>query len=131
MNVIRTNSDNPDFVILVKELDAYLAEKDGSEHAFYDQFNKIDKLKHVVIIYENEVPVACGAMKAFGSDSIEIKRMYTLPSYRGKGLATQVLSALEKWATEIGYKKSILETGKRQPEAIELYKKHGYTVIPN
>jgi len=57
--------------------------------------------------------------------------MYTLPENRGKGIATKVLSELELWATELSSEKCILETGKKQPEAIELYKKNGYKQIPN
>jgi GNAT superfamily N-acetyltransferase len=129
--IIRTNSSNHNFIHLVKHLDVYLAEKDGRDHAFYDQYNKLDKIKHVVIAYENDRPVACGAIKEYDANTMEVKRMFTLPDCRGKGVATKVLTELEKWATELGYKKCILETGKRQPEAIALYKKSGYKSIPN
>jgi putative acetyltransferase len=57
--------------------------------------------------------------------------MYTLPGNREKGIATKVLIELEKWANELGYNKCILETGKKQPEAIALYKKNRYKLIPN
>jgi len=50
---------------------------------------------------------------------------------RGRGIAQMALAELEKWAAELGYKKCILETGKRQPEAIRLYEKSGYKIIPN
>ena len=130
-NIIRTNSDNPDFISLVKLLDAELAERDGADHPFYAQFNKIDKIKYVVVAYENDEPVSCGAIKEYSPDTMEVKRMYTLPESRGKGIATKVLIELEKWAKELGYEKCILETGKKQPEAIALYKKNGYETIPN
>ena len=131
IKVIRTDSDNQDFIELVKYLDAYLAEKDGDDHSFYAQFNKVDKIRHVVVAYDNDEPVACGAIKQHTSTTVEIKRMYTSPESRGKGIATKVLTELEVWATELCYKKCILETGKRQPEAIRLYKKNGYKLIPN
>jgi len=131
IRIIRTDSDNLDFIELVKHLDAYLAEKDGDDHSFYAQFNKIDKIRHVVVAYDNDEPVACGAIKQHTSTTVEIKRMYTSPESRGKGIATKVLTELEVWATELCYKKCILETGKRQPEAIRLYKKNGYKLIPN
>jgi GNAT superfamily N-acetyltransferase len=131
IKLIRTNSGNQDFVELVKLLDADLAKRDGEEHSFYSQFNKIDKIKHAVVAYENDKPVSCGAIKEFASNIMEVKRMYTLPVSRGKGIATKVLTELEIWATELHYKKCILETGRKQPEAIELYKKNGYKIIPN
>ncbi|MBD0377650.1 MAG: GNAT family N-acetyltransferase [Flavisolibacter sp.] len=129
--IIRTDTSNQDFINLVRHLDADLAERDGKDHSFYAQFNKINKMKYAVVAYENDMPVSCGAMKEYTQDVIEIKRMYTLPEYRGKGMATKVLTELEKWATELSYGKCILETGKRQPEAIALYKKNGYQSIPN
>jgi len=131
ITITRTNSDNPDFIILVKLLDADLAERDGADHSFYSQFNKIDKIKQVVVAFENERPIGCGAIKEYSTDTVEIKRMYTVPNSRGKGIATRVLTALEQWATELNYKKCILETGKKQPEAIRLYKKNGYQLIQN
>lgn len=131
IKIIRTNSDNPDFTGLVKRLDVYLAEKDGDDHSFYDQFNKLDKIKYVVVAYENDNPVGCGAIKEYAPYTMEIKRMYTSPESRGKGIATKILTELEMMATEIGCEKCILETGKRQTEAIALYQKTGYTQIPN
>ncbi len=62
---------------------------------------------------------------------MEVKRMYTSPESRGKGIASAVLKELEKWAAELSYKKCLLETGKKQPEAIALYLKSSYNIIPN
>ena len=129
--LVRTNSDNKNFIELVKHLDDYLAEKDGEEHAFYSQFNKINILKQVLIAYEDDKPVSCGAIKEFAPGIMEVKRMYTLPTARGKGMATIVLAELEKWAAALQNHKCVLETGKRQPEAIALYEKNGYHIIPN
>ena len=131
IRTIRTNSDNLDFIQLVKQLDAELAERDGKDHSFYAQFNKIDKIKHVIVAYENDKPVGCGAIKEYAPDTMEIKRMYMSPESRGKGIASRVLRELEGWASELSYEKCILETGKKQPEAIGLYEKNGYRTIPN
>ena len=128
---IRTNSEHIDFINLVKLLDTDLAKRDGDDHSFYDQFNKLDNIKHTLVLYINNKPVACGAIKQFESDCMEVKRMYTLPEQRGQGLATKTLKELENWAKELGFIRCVLETGKKQPEAIKLYKKSGYNVIPN
>lgn len=131
MNLVRTNSENLDFVGLVQLLDAYLAVQDGEEHAFYDQFNKIDTLQNVVICYAENVAVGCGAFKPFDEKTVEIKRMFTLPEHRGKGIASALLKELETWAKELQYSNAVLETGARQPEAISLYLKCGYQRIEN
>lgn len=127
----RTHSTDADFIQLVQLLDADLAVRDGAEHTFYAQFNKVHMIQHVVIAYENNSAVACGAFKSFDSDSVEIKRMYVLPAHRNKGIAAAVLLQLEQWAKEEGYSAAVLETGKKQPEAIRLYEKCGYSRIPN
>jgi GNAT superfamily N-acetyltransferase len=129
--ILRTNSDNLDFQKLVKELDKDLAIRDGEEHAFFAQYNKIDAIKFVVVAYENNVAVGCGAIKEYAPNTMEVKRMFVSPDQRGKGIASLVLIELEKWAAELKYKKCILETGIRQPEAISLYKKNNYVQIDN
>jgi GNAT superfamily N-acetyltransferase len=131
INIIRTNSQNNDFINLVKELDAYLKIVDGDDHDFYNQYNHIDVLKHTVVIYKKNIPVGCGAIKHFDSESTEVKRMYVKPAYRGGGIAQQILKELEVWTKELGYQSTILETGKRQVEAVQFYKKCKYEVIEN
>lgn len=131
IELLRTNSDNRDFIQLVKYLDADLAQRDGKDHSFYAQYNKIDAIRYAVIAYENGKPVGCGAMKEWEQGATEIKRMYTLGEERGKGIATRILNELEVWAAELGYEKCVLETGKKQPEAIDLYRKNNYRQILN
>ncbi len=127
----RTDSGNPGFQSLVVLLDNDLAIRDGDDHAFYDQFNKITHIKNAIVCYSNDKPVACGAFKQYADDTVEIKRMFVVPEYRGKGLGAQVLQQLETWAQELAYRVCILETGMKQPEAIALYKKCGYTITEN
>lgn len=129
--IIRTDSNHPDFLMLVSRLDRYLAVTDGEEHEFYDQYNKLDKIKQVVIIFEDGRAVGCGALKEYEPGVMEVKRMYTVEEKRGKGYASMILAELEKWAAEMFCRKCILETGTRQPEAIALYKRNGYKLIPN
>ena len=131
ISCIRTNSENAHFRLLVQELDADLKARDGDDHVFYAQFNKIDTIQHVIVAYENGAAVGCGAIKQYTSDAMEVKRMYVLIDQRGKGIATEIIQSLEKWARELGYQYCLLETGKRQPEAIALYTKSGYHIIPN
>ncbi len=78
--------------------------------------------------YDGEEAVGCGALKEYSAAEMEIKRMYVLPNRRGKGIATSLLSELEKWARELKFKKCILETGLKQQEAINLYRKLGIEI---
>ena len=131
MTTKRTDSSNTDFQSLVKLLDADLAIRNGDDHAFYDQFNKIDAIKNCIVIYIDETPAACGAFKKFEENTVEIKRMYTNPNFRKRGLATTIVNELEAWAKELGYEKAVLESSLEQNEALSVYEKTGYQRIPN
>jgi GNAT superfamily N-acetyltransferase len=131
LQLIRTTSENPDFRTLVQLLDQDLAKRDGAEHSYYAQFNTIASLQHVVVAYQADEPVGCGAFKPFEANAVEVKRMFVQPAHRGQGVAQAVLTELERWAGELGYTSCVLETGKRQPEAIRLYERSGYAYIPN
>jgi GNAT superfamily N-acetyltransferase len=81
--------------------------------------------------YINNKIIACGALRPVDDSTCEVKRMFVIPDYRGNGYSTAILKELETKAKEFNYSEIILETGKRQPEALGLYTKCGYTVIPN
>jgi len=131
IEIVRTAEDNADFLSLVELLDAELRIHDGEEHGFYAQFNKPVGLGGVVIAFDDGEPVGCGAFKRYEEGVAEIKRMYVKPESRGRRIAALVLAELESWAAELGFTKCILETGHKQPEAIALYRREGYSVIPN
>ena len=128
---IRTNSENKDFRKLVEELDAELRIVDGVDHSFYAQFNKIVGIKYVVVAYDEDQPVGCGAIKTYSPDAMEVKRMYVSSARRVEGIATAILKELEQWTVELNCSMCVLETGIKQPEAIGLYKKTGYKIIRN
>lgn len=127
----RTNSDDKDFQKLVEELDKDLAIRDGEDHSFFAQFNNIIAIKYVVIAYDIDKPVGCGAIKEYSDNTMEVKRMFVPLERRGQGIASLVLRELELWTKELNFKYCILETGKKQPEAIKLYMKNDYHIIPN
>lgn len=131
LSILRTNSQNPHFISLVKELDALLTIMDGDKHEYYDQFNKIVGIPYVLIAYEDDKPVACGAMKRYNENTVEIKRMFTQPEARGKGLGKTMVRELENWAKELGFETLLLETGISFKAAIRLYQNYGFVQIPN
>ena len=131
IKIIKSDSTNADFISLVEKPDVYQAEMDGDKHSFYRQFNSIETLKHVLVAYEDDKAVACGAIKKYDNITMEVKRMFTLTTHRGKGISEDILRQLEKWAKELGCQQCILETGKKQLEAIAFYNKMNYHHIPN
>ncbi|MCB9165792.1 MAG: GNAT family N-acetyltransferase [Flavobacteriales bacterium] len=112
-------------------LDRDLAVRNGDANDFFAQFNGIEHIRYAVVVCDEQDPVGCGAFKAFEEDAVEIKRMYTVPTHRKRGVASRVLLELELWAKEEGHTRCVLETGVQQPEALGLYRKRGYEAIPN
>ena len=131
LRLVRTNAKDIHFHKLVKALDANLAITDGEDHAFYNQYNGIENIHHVVLGYLEEVPIACGAIKKYSEEYMEVKRMFVVADYRGKAYGKVILDELEQWSRELGYTHCILETGHKQPAAISLYKKAGYEITKN
>jgi len=131
ITIKRTDSNNQDFYGLVAQLDKDLNGRYGAEQVEYDRYNKIKDIDTIVLAYDSNEPVGCGCFKNYDSNSVEVKRMFVEPEHRGKGIASAILNELEKWATELGHQSIVLETGNKQTEAIQLYQKQGYTIIPN
>jgi putative acetyltransferase len=129
--LIKTTSENLDFHFLVAQLDAHLAGIYGEEQAFFTQHNKVDAIKHVVVVYRDGKPVGCGGIKVYSDFEIEIKRMFVQPDQRGNGIASEILTVLENWAKELGYSETILETLKVKESVIAMYAKNGYALVPN
>jgi putative acetyltransferase len=131
ISIVRSSSNNKDFIDLTNQLDADLSQRYGSGQASYIPYNVIQSLDTVIIAYLEETPVGCGCFKKYDQDCVEIKRMFVRPENRGMGISKKILNELEQWSVEMGFSKAILETGKNQTEAIGLYEKSGYSRIAN
>jgi GNAT superfamily N-acetyltransferase len=83
----------------------------------------------VLVLTGDGTAVGHGALRRLDGE-FEVKRVVVLPEARGKGAASILMSALEKLAITAGAKRLILQTGNKQPEAVALYRKLGYTPIP-
>lgn len=127
----RTDSTNIDFLRLIQSLDRYLSIINGEQDSFYKQFNNLETIQNVVVVYLDDIAVGCGAFKPYDANTVEIKRMFVDPTYRGKKVGTIMLDQLEAWAKELGYTQMVLETGKTMEPAIRLYEGYGFKLIPN
>jgi ribosomal protein S18 acetylase RimI-like enzyme len=83
-----------------------------------------------LVLVDGPVTAAGGGYRFFEEGTCEVKRMWTHPGYRRRGLAARVLDALEGSARAAGYRRLVLETGPNQPEAAALYRGRGYQPIP-
>jgi len=131
VTIRRENRTSKSFTLLIKLLDADLMARNGMLQQSYNAHNQIDYINHVVVAYFGNEAVGCAGFKVIDDSTVEIKRMYVKPEFRGTGIANLVLTELETWAVEEGFVHAILETGINNPEAIRFYQKQGYTTIPN
>ena len=127
----RVDSNDTDFQKLVGLLDKDLNERYEESQAFFSQFNHLTPNYKAVVAYLGEEPVGCGAIKYYDEKTHELKRMFVKGEVRNLGLGFKIVHALEQWAADMGVKTIILETGIKQPEAIHLYRKCGFSIIPN
>lgn len=131
IQLIRTNTDIPDFQRLIKMLDNELWNELKEDQATYDPLNKVPGIPTAVIVYVNDIPAAIGCIKIWNDSTAEIKRMFVQKEHRGKGLSKMVLQELEKWAVELNSSKLVLETSIRFKVAQQLYIKSGFVIMPN
>jgi GNAT superfamily N-acetyltransferase len=103
-----------------------LAALEGVTHI---SFPLHDDIQYLVGLLDERI-VACAALQPLESGIGEIKRMYVLPDYRGRGLSRLVLAAVEQMARDRGIHTLRLETGRFLDPALGLYTSSGYAEIP-
>ena len=131
LTIKRTSTNNPDFHYLISLLDHELWIELKEDQSTYDQYNKVQDISTAIIAYDSDKPVACGCFKEYDIKTVEIKRMFVVKTYRGKGISKIILQELEKWAIEKEFEYAILETSVRFDVAKNLYRQSGYNVILN
>lgn len=132
MELRRVSLSDPSVVPLLEGLAHEYHERYGGNDELLstkpDQFDPPTGL--FVVLLDGAVTTAGGGFRRHAEGACEVKRMWTNPAYRRRGLAARVLSVLEQEAAAAGYQRLVLETGPRQPEAAALYSGLGYTPIP-
>jgi GNAT superfamily N-acetyltransferase len=122
--------DGPFAQALVDAVQAeYVARYGGPDESPVDPADFAPPRGTFLVGYVGELPVATGGWRRIDVGSVEIKRMYVDPRWRGRGLSRQVLARLERLAADAGATRVVLETGLAQPEAMRLYETSGYARI--
>lgn len=81
------------------------------------------------LLWEDENPVACGAIRPLPENTAEIKRLYVVPTHRGQGLSRRLLTLLSDAARNLGYRRAVLDTLERLTVANALYHSAGFEEI--
>ncbi|MBF4492974.1 GNAT family N-acetyltransferase [Flavobacterium sp. MR2016-29] len=131
IKVVKTTSENPDFISLIETFDTFLWERYPELKKDYWGNNLIEFNPNVIVVYLDKKPVGCGCFKKYNKNTAELKRMFVSPEARGLGLAQLIILELEKEARNNGFEIFILETLYKQVEAISLYQKVGFKIVDN
>jgi GNAT superfamily N-acetyltransferase len=118
-----------------------LAEMRVELNDVYESFNRLDnpplspeELRGpggaYVVGYEGSDAVAGGGLRHLDEGVAEIKRMFVRPVARSRGVARELLAALEEAARELGYARVRLDTGPKQIHGLALYRSAGYVDVP-
>ena len=131
ITIERTNTANPDFQTLIKQLDHELWNELGEDQATYDQFNNVTHISTALVLYSDGIALACGCLKKLDEETGEIKRMYVAKIARGQGLSKKILVELEQWASDLNIKTLVLETSVHFKVAQALYTGFGFNIVTN
>ena len=120
---------SPDYAMLAGKLDEYYFSIVGDVHLRYAEVNRPENMACRLIAYEDGMPVACGCWKIIDETAAEVKRIYVLPEYRRRGIASRIIRTLEEEIVKAGYRLIILETARTTAESKQLYLSLGYEQI--
>ena len=94
-------------------------------------YNISESITDVLIAYVSGAAVGCAGLKAYSDSDVEIKRVWVDPEYRGNHISSEMMDALEKKASELGFRRAILQTRPQMEAAVHLYTKRGYVLTDN
>lgn len=133
MDYVRTDGKNEDFIENCRLLDMDLDRRVGKQikREKYEKFNQLDEIREAIVVYDDGKPVGGGAIRRYDDETVELKRVFVHNEYQGQGIGSRLVSLLIEWAAQLGYRRMILETGELLVESCAVYRKLGFTVIPN
>ena len=133
MDYVRTDGKNEDFIENCRLLDMDLDRRVGKQikREKYEKFNQLDEIRETIVVYDHGRAVGGGAIRRYDDETVELKRVFVHSEYQGQGIGSRLVSLLIEWAAELGYRRMILETGELLAESCAVYRKLGFTVIPN
>lgn len=129
MEIIEVPPTDPRLAPLVGamrvELDALYPEEIDFAHP------TVKEAARFLLVLAGGAAIGCCAVQPLDGGEAELKRMYVDPAWRGRGIARRLMPEAEALAVRVGARRFKLETGIRQPEAVAVYERAGFTRIPN
>ena len=131
IDIREVSFNHPDAVELRSQQRNEIAARYGRPDSEPGPAPTADDITVFVVAYADGTAVGCGGLRERDATEAEVKRMFVLPGHRGAGVSVGILRHLERFGTERGYARLVLETGTEQPDAVRFYEREGYERIPN
>ncbi len=133
LNFIWTNGENENFQNFYLVTEKYYSEIVGGREnrKAFIPYNISETIQDVLLAFIGEKCVGCAGMKKYSERDVEIKRVWVEPKFRGRGIASKMMTEIEKKAVQNGFEKTILQTREIMYDAVGLYRKLGYVKIEN
>ena len=128
-----TSGEDPVFQRFYIVTEAYYSRLAGGEskRRSFIPFNASSGIPDVVLAYCNGVAVGCAGIKQYSGTDAEVKRLWVEPAFRRQHIASRLMDKIEEKAWQMGFRRVILQTRPIMPDAVALYEKRGYCLIPN
>lgn len=128
-----TDGSHPAFRHFYAVTEAYYSRIVGGKEnrTGFIPFNASAEIPYVLLASVSGQPVACAGLKPYSDRDAEVKRLWVEPAYRGRHIASALMDQVEEKARALGFHRVVLQTRPIMPDAVALYTKRGYTLIPN
>ena len=128
-----TDGNDPAFAHFYRITEDYYSALVGGEknRKGFVPYNLSQTVETVLIVSDQDKPVACAGLKRYSQTDAEIKRVWVEPAYRRRHIAVNMIQMLENQALEQGYQRTVLQTRAIMTDAVQLYTGLGYQQIEN
>lgn len=131
------SAETPEFVATIRRLFVEYSESLEVDLCFQGFAEELANLPgdyarpagRLALAFQGNEVAGCGALRPLSSDVCEMKRLYVLPAFRGKGVGGAMIEALINSAREIGYRRMRLDTLPSMGSAIAIYRSLGFREI--
>ena len=129
MNIVSMKSADNNAINLFFLHDDYMMEFLGDDKCFYTRYSEKENLENIWVIYSDGSPVGCIAYRKKGDGVGEVKRLYIVKEYRGKGISKELLKTVERYAKEQGCNTLFLDTRITLEPAVSIYRSFGFNIV--
>ncbi|MCI7767970.1 MAG: GNAT family N-acetyltransferase [Oscillospiraceae bacterium] len=101
----------------------------GDDKCCYTRYSENESLDNIWVIYSDGCPIGCAAFRKKGDGVGEVKRLYIINEFRGKGISKKLLVTVEGYAKEHGCNTFFPDTRITLEPAVSVYRSFGFNIV--